>query len=397
METRVKNRIIIFLLFIIQQAAFPLGTGEQEEGDFSDIESMNNEIDYLSIAAVMIRDGRYAKAESLLEKVNPDTPGIDMGLYFTVRGLVFLNKSLFTEALSDFKSAFSHGRQHPVINAYMAQAYYGLEDYRNALLSIEKTGNINMYPDLVGMRIQCHWNLKERIAAFETLGRAITLFPSNNRFHLQRISFLLELNLTREAAFQAKKYLVQFGDKSEAYMTIGEALRRGGETDSAIRVLETAKLKFAEDSRIGLALAGIYLRENRFQTAAKLVEEVAIYDREFYPEAAELYRRAGDFDRALYLNRYISDQRLKAEQRFTLFLETGKFEEALALEERLQRLGLLDDNRMRYAVAYAFFQIQLYDKALSCLSAITDEDYFTEAVKLRKAIEILKSKSVQLF
>jgi hypothetical protein len=104
-------------------------------------------------------------------------------------------------------------------------------------------------------------------------------------------------------------------------------------------------------------------------------------------EAAELYRRAGQTYRALTLNGQLQDQAEKFRQRMALLLELQNFEQAAAMETPLYRVGLLEDEDLRYALAYAQFKIGAFDQAESNLSQLTRSDLFRKAAELRRAIQ----------
>ncbi|MBN2444576.1 MAG: hypothetical protein JXJ04_24655 [Spirochaetales bacterium] len=391
------RNLLILLLMII--STFSYATGGQESGydEDSSLEMRNDEVDYLSIAAIMVRDGRYDKAKKAMEMVDPKAQETDKIRYYTIRGLLNLSLLLYEESIRDFLTAIEQGQKNQIIYVYLTQSYYALKKYEDTIVTIERIQDITLYPELLGIKAQSYWESGNVKDAYVTVEQSIILFPAMHQFHIQKIGFLLELNLTREAINMSKLYLSQFGNKSNAYLTIGEALRRGGELEPALKILEMAKIKYPEDQKIRLALAQVYLFQNKVLIAAKLVEEAALYDPRFYKEAAELYSRAGDLFRALYINSLLTNQEEKAEQRFRLLLQQEKYEEASALEPRLINLGLVKDDRTFYALAYVFFRIQEYGKAISYLNKITGSEIFQEATQLRKAIEVVKAQSITYF
>jgi thioredoxin-like negative regulator of GroEL len=100
-----------------------------------------------------------------------------------------------------------------------------------------------------------------------------------------------------------------------------------------------------------------------------------------------LYRRAGRPYRALMLNGQITDQQVKFRQRLALLLELQRFEQAAAMEGDLLRTGLMDEEDIRYALAYAIFKSGDFDKAESHLQTLTRPDLFRKAAELRRAIQ----------
>lgn len=103
-------------------------------------------------------------------------------------------------------------------------------------------------------------------------------------------------------------------------------------------------------------------------------------------DAAELYRRAGDVGRALMLNAEEPDQPKKLRQRMGLLVELDRFEEAAALEPRLKRQGLLQDEEVAYALAYALYRTGRPDRAEAHLKVVQRPELFESATALREAM-----------
>jgi hypothetical protein len=65
-----------------------------------------------------------------------------------------------------------------------------------------------------------------------------------------------------------------------------------------------------------------------------------------------------------------------------------RFEEAAALERRVSRLGLLSDDKTRYAIAYVCFKTSKFRQAKAHLKKIRQPDLFHAASELIKALEV---------
>jgi hypothetical protein len=105
-----------------------------------------------------------------------------------------------------------------------------------------------------------------------------------------------------------------------------------------------------------------------------------------YVEAAEAYRRAGDLEAALRTNGRVADPVAKARQRLGLLLESEDWSGALALEERLARLGLAGNDDIAYGLAFASFQQGQLAQAEAFLKGIADPEVFAKATALREAM-----------
>lgn len=396
-------RLVLIVLLLLLSVASVYGAGSPEQGNgqtaggSQSASGANPDIDYLGVAGVMVRDGRYERAERALENVDPSDEGVDLARYYTLQGLLRLRRARFDEAVSAFEQAIENGQEDTVIYVYLAQAHYGAQDYEATVSAIDRVDTLTQFPDLIGIRSQALWELERTGEAFAAIERAIELYPSRQQFRRQRIFYLIELDLTQAAATASAEYLAQAEDSPEAYTTIGEAFRRGGQAERAIHTMEMAKLRFPDSQRVRLALAQAYLDSERPRIAARIIEEAAAYDAQYYHDAAELFRRAGDTDRALYLNSLVTDPEKKTRQRFNLLLSEERFEEALALEDRLERVGAQQDDAVLYALAYSHFQAQNFETAISYTNRISSSEYFRQATQLRQAIETVRNQPVRYF
>ncbi|MGE0711437.1 MAG: hypothetical protein AB7N76_15735 [Planctomycetota bacterium] len=343
--------------------------------------------DPLSLAALLIRDRFYERARAVLAEVDPKREGLDLARYHTLRGLVELAGGRHAEARDAFAQAFARGQREPVVWLYQAQAHYGLGAWAEALAALERAGAAAASAEALRMRAHCQWQTGARGAAFATLAAGEARYPADAVLPRQRTLYLLELGLYLEAALAGEEFLRRAGRSVEAYLALGEALRRARQPDAAARALEAARLVHPGARRLLVALARAHLDAGRPRAAASLLEEVARDEPRFLAEAAELYRRAGDLRRALYLNAQVQDQKAKARQRLGLLVQRGAAAQACALAPRLARLTVLEDEDARYALAYACFRAGDLDQAVTHLRGITRADLFQAATDLRQAIE----------
>jgi tetratricopeptide (TPR) repeat protein len=347
-----------------------------------------DEVNYLDLAALMLRDGNLDRAILALDQVELEAEELDLLRYYTLRGMAHLRREEPQLAVEALRPAVATGEAESTVYVYLAQALFQLERYREVLDALDAGG-----PDLARivaihhMRAQCHWLLGEAAMAMATLDRAADLFPAESSFLRRKVFFLIELGLYREAVEAGQRYLQVSAGRRDDYLAIGAALRAAGEAGEAIRLLEQARLRSPGDPEINKVLARAYLDQGQFNTAADLVYEAALADDSLISEAAELYRRAGRPARALLLNGQVSDQRVKLRQRLALLLELQRFEQAATMDDELRRVGLMGDEDIRYAMAYAAFKTGDFSGAEGYLQQLTRPDLFRKAAELRRAMQ----------
>ena len=371
----------LFLILLLSTSfLLTLGAADKKES--------TEDVDYLTLAAVLIRDGYFDRAETALKSVDLTKKDVDKIRFYTLRGLVYLKKQVYQQAIADFRQSIAEGQTEKSVYIYIAQAHYALKEWQETIDALNEAGELGKEkPELFSIKAQCYWKMEAYDAAWDVLDEGDVKFPEYVAFLRQRFFYLVELKLFQKAAVYGQRYLDSGKAKAEDYLALGSALRKSGATDKALHFLELAKMKYPGNDLIIIELAHVYLELDQIVTAATLFEEAARYKNKYSQEASELFRRAKQLYHALYLNSKITDQKEKLKQRLAIFLEFGDFEMAAAMEKALSRVGLLENEDMRYALAYSQFEVGDYDGAEKNLQYLTRPDLFKKASELRKSMQ----------
>ena len=377
-----------FLITLLLMLSAPLAAQDAPE------QTPEEDLDRLSLASLLIGDGNYARARGVLAAVDQDDPELDAVRYNSLDGLVALNLDELPRAESAFERALEAGReseQDPadVIWLYLAQARFGQEDYAGTLEALDGADTeTTELPSVYLMRAQSHWQLGSYQAAWRVLANGAGRFPDRaGEFTRQQVFLLVEQGLYQEAAEVGQRFMAAGEATVDDAVAIGNALREAGELDKALRILEAARLEDGNNVRLSRVLARTWLDREQFLPAADILNQAARIDPELLVEAAELYRRAGWLMQALTLNARVIDQPKKLKQRMAILIELGRFDQAAGMESDLVRTGLLGDEDIRYALAYALFKTGRFERAEHHLSELTRSDLFRKANELRRAME----------
>ncbi|GAB4189228.1 MAG: hypothetical protein Tsb002_16070 [Wenzhouxiangellaceae bacterium] len=347
-----------------------------------------DDVDYIELAALMLRDGNIERALSALGQAETEVEEFDWARYHTLYGMAYLRSGDKEQAKQALDQAVAAGASDAVVFIYLAQVNFELGDYNGALTALDLAGaEVARIASTYHMRAQSHWLLEQHLAALAVLDQAAQVFPADPSFQRRKVFYLIELGLYQEAASQGQEYLQRSAGAVEDYVAIGDAMRRSGQVEQALQFLEAARLLFPENTLVSKALAHAYIDDQSLHVAAGIIDQAAHRDAALIPEAAELYRQAGQTYRALLLNSQVRDQDAKLKQRLALLLELSHYEQAAAMEQDLYRRGLLDNEDIRYALAYALFKAGNYDRAEAQLSLLRRSDLFRKAVEVRRAIE----------
>lgn len=352
--------------------------------------------DFIELAAVMLKDGHHDRALLALQNVDLGNKKTDLSRFYTLQGLAYLGLNDLEAARDSLQQAVRNGQKDPSIFVYLAQAYFGLKQYKNTVDAIAKAGALaNKDALLISLKAESYWHLQQPEAAINALNDGQRAFPSDFRFLKRKVFYLVELGLYQEAVRLGREYLTRYKATAADYAAFGNALRLSREYQEAVHILEIARLQYPGDEMIAKLLAHTYLDQGQLNSAAFILEQAALLNPALQAEAAELYRRAGRLHKALTLNESIIDQKVKLKQRLSILLALKQFERAANMESSLYRTGLLEDQSVRYALAYALFSTRRFAEVGKHLDHLKDAELFRKATELRRLMEVCKTEPWQ--
>lgn len=398
-------------------------------------------INHMEIATIMYYDGKYDKALEELQEAKDSHTKIEWDKYHNMRGLIFLKEEKYHSSIVSFKeaikatrvkvyvppveekpkieylfSAFSEEKKldQPVIKKpafdpeqlrkdqieeiylYLSQAYYKDEQYINAVHALDAAGEKGRASaSLFTLRAECYWKADQKGSAIDVLSRGAKLFSKDATLLKQKFYYFAELKLYQASIAAAKAYMKKMPANAQEYISLAQMLQSGGESEEAIKVLEEAKLKFPSSAKVYILLGHYYNQKDMPHVTADLFEKGSFYDSSYLKEAAEMYRRNGELAHALYLNSMMTDKAEKTKQKVAIFIGKGEFEKIIGLKDALDRYGLVKNDNMRYALAYAYYMVKDYDSAEAHLKKIEDDELFSKSTVIRKNIEKCRSNSLE--
>ncbi len=403
-----KKLLYIILVLLISQ---PLFAKKKKAEDL---------LDHMALATMMVYDGNFEKADEELKLVDTTKKKFDFAKYFTLQGIVAMKLFNYKDAVVYFSEAIESTKvkvyQKPKskkerksfdpeklrdnqigkLKLYTAEAYYKLKNYRKTIETLDSAGEAGVAKaQLFTLRADCYWKLKEYSPALNALSDGYMKFTDAHSLLKQKFYYLLDLGFFQAAQEIADDYFKIAKPNAKEYIAFAQALHGGGELDKAIKLLENAKLKFSKEPKVSKLLGHLYLKKDMLHTTADLFEKSSYYDTKYTHEAAEMYRRTKAFPHSMYLNTQIPDQTEKVKQKIAIFIEQGEFAKVIGLKNSLYRYNMLEDENLRYALAYAYFMSKEYSKAEFHLKKLTKSDLFSKATVIRKNIEKCKNNSME--
>ncbi|MCB9676892.1 MAG: hypothetical protein H6737_17385 [Alphaproteobacteria bacterium] len=338
----------------------------------------------LDIAARLVADGHHDRAASVLaEIVEPKKS--ELGRYHTLRGLVALELGDAAGAAAELEQAVAIAPE-PVTWVTLAAAHDQLGAPADALSALDRGGaDLDGLPAAWHLRARALSDLERHDEAYATALTGSERFPAHVGLLEERLTQLVEVGLTHQAAVEAPDALLAADAPEDTWLAVTRAMLDAGAPRDAQQLGETAHLLFPDSPRPRVALASACMATESWRCAGEMLAEAAAFDSTYAVQAAECFRRSGDPQRALYLNAQVTDPTEKARQRLGLLLELRAFAEASALDPRLERLGLLEDDQVAYALAFAHAAVGNHARAETLVTRLTDP------VMVRQGTTLLES------
>ncbi len=355
-------------------------------GSLSVCAKASDEAQLLDLAALLISDGNFMRAKNLLDEIDIKNDDVDVAHFYLLSGLLAYKNGDFKRATSDYQASLQNGQEDKLIYIYLAQTHYAQENYQQAITAIDLSGDKGIeLSSVYSLKAQCYWKLNKLDDAWVALESGRIGFPGDNRFDRQKMYYLIELGLYQGAIDLALPFL-QTASAEQEYIALGRALRGSGQNNLAIKMLEKAKLLYPLSTPVITELAHAYIKKDQFITASDLFSQAYIQQPKLAADTSELLRQAGRLYRALNINSEIIDQKAKLKQRLAILVELQDFESVAAMDEALNRLGLYENEDIRYAHAYALFRTGDFTQSKIQLSQLKRKDLFRKASELRQAM-----------
>ncbi|MCZ7581972.1 MAG: hypothetical protein M5R36_00850 [Deltaproteobacteria bacterium] len=202
-------------------------------------------IDRLGLAALLIKDGHFDRAEAVLAEIDETEVQNDLGRLRTLWGLLYLRRGLFVEAKEQLSQAAAFDGAESMVYVYLAQAHYGLGEYDESLAAIAKAGETaHDLESIYLLEAQCHWKMGRREEAWRVASDGIVRYPGNDDLARQRVFYLIEMGLFQEAGRLGWEFLGRSKTEAADFLGIGEALRQSRRHDQAKVILEEGLLRF---------------------------------------------------------------------------------------------------------------------------------------------------------
>jgi tetratricopeptide (TPR) repeat protein len=240
-------------------------------------------------------------------------------------------------------------------------------------------------------KANCEKNLKHMTKAWATLSQAREAFPT---FNVERewITMMIQFKMNHEGLLTALQWLARHESPATHYLNMAEIFQSSGATESALVVLEMARAQHPINLDINLALSQIYFQKGLMLSAEEGFRRASINDGKYYYHTAELNRQTRRFERSLYFNASVVDEKERLKQKIATYVDANKYSLIASLDPVIQRSDLQKDDEIRYALAYSLVRTGDLEKPLKYLSQITKPELIEKTTVLRQTLLDCKEK-----
>jgi len=358
----------------------------------SSLHAKKDEVDFISLATLMLKDGYYDRASEALNQVDTNQSEFDFAMFYTLKGLVLTKQQRLKVANNFFKKSIENGQEDKSIYLYMAQNSYKLKEYKNTIEYIDSAKDITVdKPKIHSLKADSYWKLKDYDNSLLTLKTINRIFPKFYAAYKQRFYYYVELKLYKSALEDADIYIANAKPNEQTTLSLISALRNAKQVNRAIELAEKSNIIFSKSAKITLLLGHLYLEKQMLQATADIFDVASIKDYKYTKEASEMLRRAKEYSQSLFKNSQMLDTKEKLKQKIAIFLEFSEFERIVATLKDLKRSKLIENEDIRYALANSYYQINDYEECENHLKKLKRTDLFSKATELRKNMQKCKT------
>jgi tetratricopeptide (TPR) repeat protein len=351
-------------------------------------DAMYDDLEGASLIRALIKDGKLELAQPEIasyQKNNHMEATLFLGQWYYLKNdwKLSLRELAKIPATSDF---------FPEAQIWQGRANYQSKQYKECA-GFYGTVFSNKYAienDAL-WKFECEQKMGQKEKAWITLQKARKAFPSFN-VESEWITLMVKLKLVHEGLLTSMEWLATHASPATHFMNLAEIFQTEGATAAALGILEMARAQHPTNLDINLALSQIYFQKGSLNAAEEGFRRAAINDSKYFYHTAELNRQTHRFERSLYFNASVVDEKERLKQKIATYVDANKYALIASLDSVIQRSELQKDDEIRYALAYSLVRSGDLAKPLKYLSQITKPDLIEKTTVLRQTLIDCKEK-----
>ncbi len=386
-----KIKLLLIIIFILNLS--PMGYASSEW-----LDPRYDEYDSYALVEVLINEGRYELAQTFLNQLSSQEKENKSSLNFW-QGVIFFYQKNFPLALRHLKAyPFT---KNPVMDQkrqlFRARSFHAInkiEDCLNTYTLVIETPQ-SSESDFISFS-ECLIKKRELSQLFSILLKGQNRFRSLKLLNHSTQTFL-NMGLGHWAAEWALEQLAKDSQQASDFVTISEIFLKAQQTEDALKILELGRTKYIQSHEIELSLVSLYFQKNWLLSVDEAFLRASLVKPEYNYHLAELNRQLGRFERSQFFNLSIQDKTKRLKQKIATLVDQNRFGQIASLEPQIQRSELIEQDEIRYALAYSLVQAGEWNRPIEYVTTIQSKDLIEKAIQLRKTLEDCRDKGQSCF
>ncbi len=235
------------------------------------------------------------------------------------------------------------------------------------------------------LRAQCAQRSKNYDQAWETVLQARKRFASYTA-ETEWLTLQLQLGLHHQAWQTAQVWLVKHDAPATHFLNFAELFQAKGLSTQALKVLELGRLRHPTNMDINLAFSQVYFHKGFLFVAEEGFARASLKDSKYYYHSAELNRQTGRYERSLYFNSHVVEEKERLKQKIATYVDANRYALIASMDPVIQRSELAKDEEILYALSYSLVRNGDREKPLKYLAKITKPELIEKSTLLRQAL-----------
>lgn len=344
---------------------------------------LGQDVDYLALASMLIKDGSYARAKGALSQSRKEWDDINHDHYYLLSGLYQLRTDKIKDAIVQLQKV-NDSDFIDLKNIYLAQAYVKNKKYSLALQALNLV-DISKHPSksVTYLKAKVYFYNSMYSEVISTLSAKSVKSDQNAKLLL--INYLMKMQLFEEAFLRVPKLLIEH-NHTQIYEKLSSIFTSAGQVGKAINILEYGVLVNPKNEVLLKVLAALYDKQKMTITSGNLYTRLAYLNKEFSKDAASYLMRSDRLANAFTLNIIVTDPNEKLSQKLSFYIENEMFDLARSLDVSLRQYGVYKDDDVKYAMAYSYLLSGEYKISLSLLKQIKKHSLVSKSLKLMDVV-----------
>lgn len=370
--------VFVKIFFLILLVATHFLFSKKAQGFVKD--PIYDDLEGSMLVRALLKDGKLdLAAEEIKSLQNPDETSL-------LKGQLHYLKNQWPQALKEFSQITNKSEFFAESQMGLARSYFQAKDYKNCQKSYLQiaTNKYAQETDYIWKSV-CEKQIKKYDWAWQTLLSAQKIYASYN-VEVEIILLLLDSKMNHEALVTALSWFSAHSSPATHYLNVAEMFQVAKSDQGALAVLEMARAQHSSHMDINLALSQVYFQKGMLNSAEEGFRRAALSDGKYYYHSAELNRQTRHYERSLYLNALVVDEKERLKQKIATYVDANKYSLIASLDSVIQRSELQKDDEVKYALAYSLVRVGNLEKPLKYLSQITKPELIEKTTVLRQTL-----------